>query len=209
MPFPTIRSATNVASDATTTIPYPATVNAGDILLFFGGTNSDTVESGWTLLADGDVGKASTGPNVQYKVAVGTEGGTTFTTATSYWGRFMVAIDSNGALPEAAAIDLLNTGSVVDPPALTPSGGAKDYMWIIWGFGLNSSFAGPHTQPSGFTALASIQGVAASYQNLNVATLNPGAWGDTDPTNDTCWAATAAIAFKSIISPNLFFGSHF
>ena len=204
MAFPTIRSS-RASYAASTTIQYPATVNAGDILLWFGAAPITSAQSGWVLLADGG---DSANAVVQYKIANGTEGGTTFTASTGYYGSTILAIDSGGALPVASAAPSV-AADTPNPPALTPAGGAQDYLWLIWGYALDTHFVAPHTQPSGFTALHSVSGMAVSYQNLNASTLDPAAWGDSDAISNYMFAATAAIAFIPSASNNLFFGSNF
>lgn len=209
MAFPTIRSSACAQSPtATTTIDYPPTVVAGDVLLFMSVASTSTAESGWTLIADGGTSFQAT---VQYKIADGTEGGGSFTAAVDHYGRCMLAIDAGDGVPEAAAAAAASFVDTPDPPSLSPSGGAKDYLWVVYGRGQGTTtFQMTITAPSGFTLEHSENGLAVAYKNENVATLDPGVFGDSGTVAGTMYASTAAIPFVPRYSPGqLFFACNF
>lgn len=189
MAFPTVAASnTSVQSSATNshTISLPSGIQAGDLLIIFftypisGLANA---LSGWTKLKEyygsGDV----FGTNVYYRVADGTEGSTVTITTT---GNFQSAhasyrITGHGGNPEVST-GATSTGSTTpDPDSLTPSGGAKDYLWIAHAgapgavtfsayptnYGSNQLTIRSNT--SGNTAT-----VAVATRNLNASSEDPG-----------------------------------
>ena len=85
---PVVASVTETAFGTDTTDHYvniPATVNAGDLLIVLftnDGSATVTIPSGWTELAS-DTRWSSVWLSVYYKIAAGTEGGTTVDFVTS------------------------------------------------------------------------------------------------------------------------------
>lgn len=205
MPFPTIRSSALSASGGGS-INYPATVNAGDILILSGVYSAATAQSGWTIIATTANFGGAFGV-LQYKVATGTEGGGSFATSPASYGYLITSVDSGGALPEGAIVGSASLDTP-NPPALTPSAGVKDYLWIVWGWAVPTEFTTPHTTPSGFTTFGDVNGSAAAYRNLNASTLDPSAWGDSNVGSNVVYSTTVAIALK-YLPTGLFFGSNF
>ena len=146
MAFPSIRSQAVTASTETTSVAvnYPGTISAGDTLLAFATTDGDNIldwaTAGWTEL-DGtdDSGGRDAHLSIAWKKAAGTESGT-----------FTLGLDSN----EEIVIRVFSVQDADDPatrppevnlsyssasttiaftaqPDLTPTGGAKDYLWFI------------------------------------------------------------------------------
>lgn len=206
MAFPTIRSSSTPVWTLSTTIAYPPTVQAGDVLIWFSLVDRTTAESGWTLLADHGAGDTLF---IQYKIADGTEGGGSFTAASSHYGRFMVAVDAGAFTLLEAVTATPATSDTPNPPALTPSAGSDDYLWIVWGMSpTEAAFTAP-TPPTNFTSLGAVNGLAAAYRNYTGSTLDPGAFGDSDVSSQNHYAATVAINYRVRPSNPLFFGSNF
>ena len=92
--------------------------------------------------------------------------------------------------PQAAAVETTGTSTTPDPPNLTPTGGAKDYLWIWAGGWEGEQTSPPAGSPTGGNYANNIIGansdtagavttncrVALATRNLNAASENPPAW---------------------------------
>jgi hypothetical protein len=191
MAFPTIATtATDGQASNTTTHVFdlPAGVVSGDLLIMIASFNqnpSTTWPAGWTQLfstnAAGDIKHEA-----RYRIADGTEGATiTITTGASIQSS-SVALRITGhagaGMPPQAGTPSTGSSAAPDPPALTPTGGAKDYLWI-------ECCGGEGNQPAGVYASTNYTGIVAhgvgggssgattevAYRNLNAPSENPGA----------------------------------
>ena len=201
MAFPTI-TATNTTNGTTASanqvVNLPATVNAGETLLVFlrsagaSGNGVHTYPAGWTKLFDiGSIDQTS----MAWKKADGTEGGTTITiTVTGGNTKFAAlswsiagATDPTVTPPEDSAAASGNSTSP-DPAIVTPTGGAKDYLWLAV-MGIQGEQTSPPTFPANYTIsqIAADSGVAglpttnvrvagAKRTDLNAASEDPGAF---------------------------------
>lgn len=158
---PAVGTFTERTAEATTAVPYPASVAAGDLLVLVGSCNhastATTLPSGWTqqAMAYGDNGGTAAVPNlfVATKIAAGSEGGTslnvTHANTVSSWQILAASgVDQTTPLDIAAAITIPSAGgSTVTIPSQTvvTTGAALVYLATLSG---SSSTATP---PSGFT----------------------------------------------------------
>lgn len=191
--FPTYLSNTATdlgAADATLhLINMPATVNVGDLLIALiavDGNPTITTPSGWTLLNSTPATVAVVKAAVYYKVADGSEGGTTadFTTGASerMMGQVVrIAAGTYSGVPEAAGA---GTSSSVnpDPPNLTPSWGALNTLWIAMSAIDNTRTVSVYPLPNNQVRTANA-GAGTAYatlascsNSLNASSLNPGAF---------------------------------
>jgi hypothetical protein len=135
-------AATNGATAATShSIVMPATVSASSLLMVFGrvaaaGTVSAT---GWTVVEDSsDASAHVTFYAWQDTLAAGTEDGTSVTFNHGSARMVATSISVTGAAnpatrtPEASTV-AVGTTTTVNPTTATPTGGAKDYLWIWFG----------------------------------------------------------------------------
>lgn len=142
-PTPTWLSVT--ASTTTTNVTthnatMPATVNAGDLLVAIIAQNSrtsvTTTPTGWALaepMAVNSVGNISIG--IYYKVADGTEGGTSVNFATSVGHKsahhvHRIQAGTYSGTPQVANFFSTSNSANPDPPSLTPSWGSANTLWI-------------------------------------------------------------------------------
>lgn len=181
-------------SSVNRTVTMPATVNAGDLLIFVITTSNSTAAtfgtpSGWTKLGE-STGTVNTA--VYYKVADGTEDGATVTvvmgaavTNSAHIVYRITGYDST-ALCEVAFGAA--TSAQPDPPSLTPSWGAQDTLWIA-GFGKRSTAMTVTTYPTNYSSNPIDDGGAttcrtvAATRNLNAASEDPGAYDITNTAN--------------------------
>jgi len=212
MAFPTIRSYTdiNAASQAgLATLTYPATVNAGDTLILISNVNygSYVQETGWTQAAIDLLSGTSFGV-VQYKIADGSEGGTTFTPMTTHFGSVIIAVAGPCSIPYAN-VDAPGTADVPTPPTLTPAAGSREYLWIIHGrMNTPSGFTTPSRPDTSWTTLDYVDGQILCNKEFQGSTLTPGPFIDADAGTGSVYGTTIAI-YSTLINNNLFFGCNF
>lgn len=138
--FPQVLSITKTSlqTDATShAIAMPATVSSGDLLIAIvtvDGSDLPTTPSGWTQLSAPALIGSARGA-LYYKVAAGTEGGTTvdFATPAAEAGAALVYRIKAGTFsstPEATSAALANV-STVAPPDITPSWGSAKDLFIV------------------------------------------------------------------------------
>lgn len=177
-------------------VAMPATVDAGDLmvtLIATHDTSTVTTPSGWTEAASANTGGGSAGAQfgIYYKIAAGTEGGTTvdFVTSGTQTGAATVYRIQAGTFDPAAAPELstVATGLSVTPlpNMVAPSWGASDTLFIA-AVGVNNRRA--------FTA--SVLGYSDSIQagSTTVASTNANV-GSAHALyrNATSWPAAFAI----------------
>ena len=199
-------------------VTMPATVAAGGLLVMIAGVlNASgttiptiTTPTGWTLVGSttqstsiGGVTAIKTSTFV--KDAAGTEGGTTVALVTDVATKaiahtYYVAPDEwSGTAGDIEAASANNGATTTpNPPALTPSGGEKDYLW------LTACFCGDDAltvtaAPASYTGLAdtTIGGansgceMGSAKQALTASSENPGTF--TLSGSDASLAVTIAI----------------
>lgn len=188
MSFPIVNS-TSGAHINTVAVSHnltlPAGIQSGDLLIALIGSGSainQTINiqgSGWTELFF--VGVASNRKYAKgfYRIADGTEGSSiTVDLGTQHRLSYQIyRIINYNSNPEANAVYLGIDGS--DPPALTPSWGAKDTLWIAGLIPTGSS--GTPSAPSNYTDLTVQSGFSTvtvtARRELNASTENPSTFG--------------------------------
>lgn len=175
----------------------PATIEAGDLLLMFlsvDGNPTITTPSGWSLLATTTSGSAVRG-GIYYKTAVGNEDSGVVAVAVSASeavAAYVVALSLAGTPQASAAVT--GDSENPDPPNLTPSGGALDWLW----FAVCMTDAGDgdvQSVPSSYTERSvgsdnSIN-IGVGSRELNASSENPGTF---DLLDTNSWIAyTLAI----------------
>lgn len=166
MAFPSVRGSpattglTNGASSID--VLLPATIEAGDTLVIWIRTSTGATAygfpGGWTVLVNEDEGAAGTDRiGLAYKKADGTEDGTTVnvTTPTSKSVAIAWAIQ-NAADPTVMAPEIstkaTGTTDVPDPTTCTPTGGAKDYLWLWLGSWEGEQTSPPASNPTNYSS---------------------------------------------------------
>ena len=202
------------ADSATTThtVNLPSGISAGDLLIvFFGMAAPDgkvvTWPAGWIadssfVRVDQEAG-ADAGISAGFLKATGSEGATiTITTDLgTRSGHVSLRIDGNEdpdtQAPEATTA--IGTNSDSNSPTLSPTGGAKDYLWLSVS-GRTHDGVATITAPASYTMVnegASGTGaahvlVSVAQRSLNAATEDPAAYTGGDVTAEWC-AITIAV----------------
>lgn len=208
---------TNTSAETTTvtshTVNLPASIQSGETLIAVfayavaDGTASISWPGGWTQFFALENNSGGTeGFAGAWRKADGTEGstitvttGTTSTRSSHVSYRISGATDPTVTPPEAQTAQG-NNGSP-DPPSLTPTGGAKDYLWLAVGASSHGDTytAYPTNYSNGIqiaggtagTAGASITGSAE--RGLNATSEDPGAYTHNQSTVAEWVAATVGV----------------
>lgn len=206
MAFPVVATTntSNQTAGTSHTVNLPASISAGDLLIVFFVNEDDTTvttPTGWTLLkAMLETGAATNKMSIFYKVATGAEGATLSITTSSSRVSSHISYKITGytGAPQVST-GATSTSGNPNPDSLTPSGGAKDYLWIAacstrFTSGAISSYP---TNYSGSNLNSRITGalggsnVAVGTRNLNASSEDPGTFDF--PTNQYWTACTIAI----------------
>jgi hypothetical protein len=205
---------TNISTAADPwTVNMPASIAAGDLLLYFiriAGNVSMTNPTGTDLIRQ-DLSDASDDiQNIYGKIATGSEGATeqiqlastakgacivariTGAARTGTWG-------SGGSIVECAAAHTnIGTTANANPNAITPTGGAKDYLYMVM-LGMDHETATFSAGPAGYGAPAPVtanSGTAGAVAtNCQIAIAGKGTTGTTteDPGGWICSAPTTGF----------------
>lgn len=181
---PTVGTYTEGASASTTVVPYPATVNAGDLILLCGGTRAAsssavTTPAGYTQVAQlaGAAGTILPTAYVGRKIAAGTEGGTTITVTHSLtpstWQILAFSGVDNTTPLDVAATTFDGTTITTDLPSQTivTTGAAQVAV------AANTSTTGNATPPTGFTETGDRVSGSVAVEMSYILGLGTGATG--------------------------------
>jgi hypothetical protein len=192
--FPNLLSITTTPFNSATTnhaANFPATVNAGDLIVALvssDGTLADsavtTPGGGW--VAEGSQHQSGGGYRISVfsLIAAGTEGGTTvnFVTAGSeeaIVSLFRIQAGTHANDVEATFFNASSGGSSIANPALTPTWGSANTLWgaaIVTGGGLTvTSYPLPDNQAAHIVPAMAKLGY--STRLLAASTLTPANWG--------------------------------
>lgn len=219
MAFPTVVS-TNESSlntaGTTHTVNLPGSLVSGNLILILldKGSTAATfnADGAWTELVDENAGNGIT---IWYRVSDGAEGATKAFTSSASTRSAHTSYQISGAEDpgtQAPELSTVATGTSANPNATTctPTGGAKDYLWITM-FGqageqldddslttvTPTGFSNPLEKTCG-TAGTNLGGmIASAEQQLNAASLDATAWTSSDA---TAWRAyTIAIHPAAVV----------
>jgi len=206
---PAVASVTEAAFGTDTTNHYvnmPATVNAGDLLIVLftnDGSATVTTPGGWTSLASNTNG-IYVRLSVYYKIAAGTEGGTTVNFATSGSEQAAAQVyritDWHGTTPPEISAGATGTNTRPNPASLNPSGwDVADTLWLAVAGQDRGDQSGTTAYPAYYTdgistlsssGISSCRTLSAS-RVLAAASEDPGAF--TIPASEQWVAFTIAV----------------
>jgi hypothetical protein len=206
---PLVDSVTETAFGIGTTDHYvdmPVTINSSDLLVvFFTNDGSATVitPTGWTALAS-NAGNGAVRLSVYYKMAGGTEGGTTVNFLTSVSEEAAAQVyritDWHGTTPPEISAGATGTSTRPNPASLNPSGwDVADTLWLAVAAQDRGDQAGTTAYPASYTdgtSTLSSDGTGScrtlsAHRVLATASENPGAF--TIPVSEQWVAFTIAV----------------
>lgn len=225
MAFPSIRSQANTdgtGATATPVVNLPATIRAGDtILVIHRCAVAGAIgwpDASWNELFDGSPDGSDDQFAAAWKKADGTEGPTITLSQTS--GKFCSlsfsirdAADPTLRAPELSTVATGTTPNEPDATTCTPTGGAKDYLWLTF-FGMEGEQTGITAYPTNYTlgqsglansgtggAVTTNVTAAGAARQANAASENAGVWDVTGTIDD--WSAyTIAFHPAEVITEN-------
>ena len=183
MAFPVVETTATTATAAGTshTVTLPTGIANGDLLIIFGGSNTNTTfgyPAGWTELWDAGGGTAA--GSGAFRRADGGEGASvTVTTAASAqcgWVAYRISGHHTTSDPEDA-VAATGVGTTPDPPSTPASWGTEDNLWLAGGAHDNTTV---NTAPTNYTNLLSASANGTAYSSrraLAATTENPGTFG--------------------------------
>lgn len=230
MAFPAVEATalTNGSTAATShAVLLPATVSSGALLMVVGriavaGAVAVT-GGGWTITQD----SSDASDDVSFwmyrdTVADGTEDGTSITVTHGSGKMTAVSLSITGAeapgtqAPQSSTV-AVGTGSNPGPTACTPTGGAKDYLWLAVGMSDGEYVSPPGTIPASYGgSVGASSGTGGTpdtntrtyvaTRQLNAASEDPGTWTTSVAVNSgwTAWtlavhpATVAAVTVKQL-----------
>lgn len=221
MAFPTIEDVTesfNAVASTNLIVSMPAVVNAGDLLLLLispdGSAAAGISATGWTSKLS-NAFSSSARIDVQCKIADGSEAGGTVTFTCSSSKAFSAQLyrisgwyGNLGGVEVSSAVGA--TTASPDPPSLTPSAGALDYLWIATC--VSSSSRNLSGIPTNYTnGLKTTDGsttvIFSARRFLNAASEDPGTFslaGSSTTNAATIAVRPAVIPTISDCSPSSF-----
>jgi len=199
MAFPTVVSAlttngTTAGTTAAVTVPADGTYAAGDLLIILHrcavagaiAQGPETVE-----MFDASADAADDQMALYYRWCDGAEafgGAMSLSQGSGKYASLVYLIRGADPLinPQLSTV-ATGTGTAPDPTTCTPTGGAKDYLWLWLGGWENEQTSPPTGTPTNFTnaigADSGIAGavttncrVASARRELNAASLDAGSW---------------------------------
>ena len=202
--FPAVQGAvTSVDNSGTAkTVNLPSSIQANDLILIIAGDGdgsgmSYTAPMGYTEIGEYDIANDA-GVMVAYRYADGTEGSTVTWTASdlsSVWAAYRISGAENPATQAPQVTSATGTSSTPNPPSISPTGGAKNYLFIAAGAMENSSAVNSiptnYSNEQDQTTGSSIATLGAAERQLNASSENPGTFSFNSTDN---WSAvTIAI----------------
>jgi hypothetical protein len=206
---PAVASVTETSFGTDTTNHYvnmPATVNAGNLLIVLFTNDGDatvTTPAGWSLLAS-NAANGAVRLSVYYKIAAGTEGGTTVNFVTSAAEEASAQVyritDWHGTTPPEISTAATGTSTAPNPASLDPAGwDVADTLWLAVAGQDRGNQSGTTAYPASYTdgiSTLSSDGTGSCRTHsarrvLAVASENPGAF--TIPVSEEWVAFTIAV----------------
>lgn len=182
-------------------------MEVGDLLLVHHrnavGTAGHSYPAGWNVLFDDTSDASDDRTSLAWRKVDGTEGATiTITQTNSKFASQAIVIKGSAdpdSLPPQFATLVTGTSAAPDPGSLSPSGGAKNYLWITLGAWEGEQTSPPVSPPTNYVAppfgansgtagnIPTNCRVASAFRWLNAASEDPEAWSISSSDD---WTAT-------------------
>jgi len=173
-------------ASANPSVLLPATVNVGDLLIGLIRKDNEatmTWPAGWTKIVGDASDTADDQTSCAWKIADGTEGGTSITITTGVSGKYAALSYAIGGADSIEVSSLaIGSSTTPDPPAITPAAGSQDYLILWMGGWQGEQTSPPAAAPTNYTNLiGSNSGTAgATATNCRVASARRAVTGTTE-----------------------------
>lgn len=182
LPTPVIETTSTSSQGSKTSlhsVTMPAGVTSGDelVMIFVEQDGTITLPTGWTQLYNAGSPSTQASLLVCRRTSDGTEGASvTVTTSTGSRSNHIVYRLSGAGATEAST-GATATSTAPNADSLTPSGGAKNYMWLVAFGQKNATVSAFPTSYSGGinSSTASDCNAASCQRELNAASEDPAA----------------------------------
>ena len=188
---------------ASAAVNLPAGILAGDLIVAIHRSSAAGLHGWpafWTELADTTVDASANNTSIIWRIADGSEGATvTVTQGSSKFASLAYLIRWwSGLLGREISTAVTGTSTTPDPGICTPTGGAKDYLWLWLGGWENEQTSPPASQPTNYTnplgassgtagAVTTNCRVAGAQRTNNATSENPGSWTISVSDDWTAW----------------------
>ena len=216
MAFPSVT--TSIATEITTAVSGAVTINKPSTrvpghlfvcLLRRTGAGTHTYPAGWVKLAEDSSDASDDVTSIAYKQIEENELSTfqmTPSTGTEKVAAIVWQIKdahNAGQQPPELSTVAVGTSTTPNPTTVTPTGGAKDYLFLWLGGWENEQTSPPTSQPTNYAsgtpdrigantgtagAVATNCRVAGTTRQLNAASEDPGSWTISVSDDWTAWA---------------------
>lgn len=198
MAFPVVeskRGTGRLSAETTSPILYPLTISAGALLVcIFRSASAGAIgwPSGWNEIVEDSSDASDDVTAIAWRAAVGDEDGLTFAVTHGSGKAAAIVYSITGAEAPATQPPQLSTvvvgsSATPNPTTCTPTGGAKDYLWLWLGGWEGEQTTPPASTPTnysnsqgaatGTTGVVAINcRVASAQRDLNAASEDPGSW---------------------------------
>ena len=226
MAFPAVQTTNTTGGNSAATnkaCNLPASIAAGDLLLLIirsagtgGNVDTHTTPQGWSDLVKNNLDDGSDDTtSIFYKQAAGDEGASVTVNGTASLKfaslSWRISGHENPAL-QAPEISTAATGTSTTPQpnAISPAGGAKDFLFLWIGGWEGEQTSPPASNPTDYTSniIGANSGVggatatncrcASASRQANVTTETPGSW-TISASED--WTAWVVVIFPSTVVP--------
>lgn len=202
-PTVTATAVTNgTTASATPSILLPATVNVGDILIAMIRADNEeayTWPAGWNALVSDVSDAADDQTGCRWKLADGTEDGTSISLSRTQSNKFAALSYAIGGADHIEVSSLaIGSSTAPNPPSFSPSGGLQDYLFLWMGGWQGEQTSPPTGNPTNYTnPIGANSGTAgATSTNARVASARRAVTGTTeDPPAWTISVTDAWTAF--------------
>lgn len=209
MAFPIVESTATTgrtATETTSPVTYPSAISPDALLVAIArcavaGAISWPAE--WTELVELSLDGSDDVTAIARKTAVGNEDGTTFNVThgngkSTYIVYSITGVENPVSRPPQISSLATGESTLPDPLFLTPTGGAKDYLWLWLGGWEGEQTSPPAGNPTGYTnplgassgsggAIATNCRVASAQRNLNAVSEDPPSWTISVSDNWSAW----------------------
>lgn len=206
--FPLVITTTptlGTTATASAAVSLPGGIRAGDLLVGIhrsSGAGAHGWPAGYNELADSTGDASANNTTIVWRKADGSEGATaTVTQGNSKFASLVHLIRwtaDPAVQPPEISTEVTGTSVSPDPGTCTPTGGAKDYLWLWLGGWENEQTSPPTGQPSGYSGPAGADSgtagvvttncrVASAWRTNNASSENPGVWTISVSDDWTAW----------------------